>query len=585
MAFRKKNKTRELVSQKETIDSLHKKMKTHFQEEYQSLDDINTELGDIESQITQLRNSTANKSHIPDFTLQTKIWRLENRADEIRAKIATLESKTEEKNYLIKTGKLLSKYYKLIKNEKAITEMTSRMDFIDELDGAANKPSMSSSVGNSGIMSMLDASFGQVDNSAIQSANGKRKEKKEKRDIMDWFGDTTSPITYNMETNRPTLNIKFKSGAVAATNGSTARPDTDKSQFIVHHNYTPNLDFRYGTDDDKSAPHGTTTLQNNNKPGTVPLTLNYKPTAQAVQQLNSSKTLMSRNSQAQSPACTAHMVRPAASEEAQWAYNRVSTVHPSKASVNTGTANDIMDKRKIYDEYMKIIDPNYVPVYEDEFELFDICTSCHSEMVLNHNAGMLNCNNCGMTERIIVDSDKQSHKEPPKEMTSFSYKRINHLNEILSQFQAKETTEIPEHVYDKILLELKKERIENMALLTKDKLREILKKIDETDYYEHIPYIINQLNGLPPPVISPEVEEIIRGLFLQAQHPFNTHCPDARKNFLTYGYTLYKLFELLELDDYLSNFKFLKDRKKLYEQEQIWKKICHELKWEFIPSI
>ena len=47
-----------------------------------------------------------------------------------------------------------------------------------------------------------------------------------------------------------------------------------------------------------------------------------------------------------------------------------------------------------------------------------------------------------MTEKIIVDSDKQSHKEPPKEMTSFSYKRINHLNEILSQFQAKETTEI-----------------------------------------------------------------------------------------------------------------------------------------------
>lgn len=486
MAFRKKNKTRELVSQKETIDSLHKKMKSQFQDEYQSLGDIRTELTDIESQIAQLRNSSANKGEIPDFTLQTKIWRLENRADEIRAKIATLESKTEEKNYLIKTGKLLSKYYKLIEKEKAITEMTSRMDFIGGMEGTDSGECRTSS--GSGIMSMLDASFGQVDNGIMQSAatNGKRKEKKEKRDIMDWFGDTTAPITYNMETNRPTLNIKFKSGTVATpTNDTTARQD---------------------------------------------------PT-------------------------------------------------PSPQQIKAVKNNDVMDKRKIYDEYMKIIDPNYVPVYEDEFELFDICTSCHSEMVLNHNAGMLNCNNCGMTERIIVDSDKQSHKEPPKEMTSFSYKRINHLNEILSQFQAKETTEIPELVYDKILLELKKERIENMALLTKDKLREILKKIDETDYYEHIPYIINQLNGLPPPVISPEVEEIIRGLFLQAQHPFNTHCPDARKNFLTYGYTLYKLFELLELDDYLSNFKFLKDRKKLYEQEQIWKKICHELKWEFIPSI
>ena len=480
MAFRKKNKTRELVSQKETIDSLHKKMKSQFQEEYQSLGDIRTELADIDSQIVQLRNSSANKGNIPDLTLQTKIWRLENRADEIRTKIATLESKTEEKNYLIKTGKLLSKYYKLIEKEKEITEMTSRMDFID-----SNQTLTSQKAGGDdikGVMSMLDASFDQVDSSEPTSV-GRRKDKKDKRDIMDWFSDSSAPITYNMETNRPTINIKFKSAAIADSSGS--------SQAIPE--------------------------------PIVPV------------------------KQIQQP--------------------------------------DAMDKRKIYDEYMKIIDPNYVPVYEDEFELFDICTSCHSEMVLNHNAGMLNCNNCGMTERIIVDSDKQSHKEPPKEMTSFSYKRINHLNEILSQFQAKETTEIPEHVYDKILLELKKERIENMALLTKDKLREILKKIDETDYYEHIPYIINQLNGLPPPVISPEVEEIIRGLFLQAQHPFNTHCPDARKNFLTYGYTLYKLFELLELDDYLSNFKFLKDRKKLYEQEQIWKKICHELKWEFIPSI
>ena len=73
-----------------------------------------------------------------------------------------------------------------------------------------------------------------------------------------------------------------------------------------------------------------------------------------------------------------------------------------------------------------------------------------------------------------------------------------------------------------------------------------------------MPYIINQLNGLPPPIISPEVEEIIKSLFLQTQYPFNKYCPDDRKNFLTYGYTLYKLFELLELDEYLVNFKFFK---------------------------
>ena len=79
----------------------------------------------------------------------------------------------------------------------------------------------------------------------------------------------------------------------------------------------------------------------------------------------------------------------------------------------------------------------------------------------------------------IIDSSKPTNKEPPNEVSYTAYIRLNHFKEILSQFQAKETTEIPEEIYNKILIELKKERIENMALLTKEKLREILKKINE----------------------------------------------------------------------------------------------------------
>jgi len=38
---------------------------------------------------------------------------------------------------------------------------------------------------------------------------------------------------------------------------------TDKSQFIVHHNDAPNLDFRYGSGVyDKSAPHGAESMNN-----------------------------------------------------------------------------------------------------------------------------------------------------------------------------------------------------------------------------------------------------------------------------------------------------------------------------------
>ena len=246
-----------------------------------------------------------------------------------------------------------------------------------------------------------------------------------------------------------------------------------------------------------------------------------------------------------------------------------------------------INKDIIYDKFMKLIDKNYINTTNDSKNknYFDKCIKCSIEMLLNNNSGQLTCPNCGYIENIIVDSDKPSFKEPPKEMTSFCYKRINHLNEFLAQFQAKETTDIPETVYNDIINEIKKERIKNMALITPDKMRIILKKIKKNDYYEHIPYIINQLNGLPAPVIAPEIEEIIRGMFKAIQIPFEKYCPVERKNFLSYNYVMYKFFELLELDEYLACFQLLKSRTKLHQQDQIWKNICKDLNWEYINSL
>lgn len=252
---------------------------------------------------------------------------------------------------------------------------------------------------------------------------------------------------------------------------------------------------------------------------------------------------------------------------------------------NNSNLNQIMNKDDIYDRYMKIVDKNYININNSKVEVFDVCTICKTEMHLNNNSGLLICPKCGSIENIIVDSDKPSFKEPPKEMTSFCYKRINHLNEFLAQFQAKETTDIHEDVYNEILIEIKKERITNMALITPDKMRALLKKIKKNDYYEHIPYIINQLNGLPAPVIAPEIEEIIRGMFKAIQLPFEKYCPHRRKNFLSYNYVMYKFFELLELDEYLNCFQLLKSRTKLHQQDLIWKNICNDLNWQYIKSL
>ena len=166
-------------------------------------------------------------------------------------------------------------------------------------------------------------------------------------------------------------------------------------------------------------------------------------------------------------------------------------------------------------------------------------------------------------------------------MCSYAYKRINHLKEILAQFQAKESTNIPDEVFENIKNQIKKERI-SLTDLSNKKTKEILKNLGYNKYYEHIPFIKDKL-GIRPPIMSAELEETLCNLFMELQKPYSKYCPKERVNFLNYYYTLYKLCELLNERSFLPYFPMLKDREKRIEQDQIWKKICDDLGWKFIP--
>jgi len=247
-----------------------------------------------------------------------------------------------------------------------------------------------------------------------------------------------------------------------------------------------------------------------------------------------------------------------------------------KPKANKKNTNSILN------EYMSYIDDEYL-VCDNEKNI-ENCSFCGNNMFLLPTKSIMICQECGSTEEIIINSDKPSYKDPPREVSYFAYKRINHFNEWLAQFQAKESTEIPEEVYEKIVIELKKEKIFSVNKLQPDKLREILKKLKYNKYYEHVPHIINHLNGVPAPSMSRQTEEKLRMMFKEIQTPFVKYCPKDRKNFLSYSYVLHKFCELLSLDEFLECFPLLKSREKLQQQDNIWEKICYELQWEYIPS-
>ena len=223
--------------------------------------------------------------------------------------------------------------------------------------------------------------------------------------------------------------------------------------------------------------------------------------------------------------------------------------------------------------------------YDSKEVASEHCEICNVAREENSEEGILVCPQCGSEEYMMVVSDFPSFRDPPKERNNYAYKKINHLNEILNQFQAKESTIIPDEVMNEVVCEVKKRRIMNIAELTEKDIREILKKINRSKYYEHATHILSRLNGNPPPTITPEIEEKIRAMFQEIQAPFLLYCPDDRTNFLSYSYILYKFFELLELDEYKIYFPLLKSRDRLISHDIIWKKICDYLKWEFISSV
>jgi len=214
------------------------------------------------------------------------------------------------------------------------------------------------------------------------------------------------------------------------------------------------------------------------------------------------------------------------------------------------------------------------------------CGHCGSDrrVILMHD-GCVFCSDCFTQEVILVDHEKPSYKDPPKEIISYAYKRINHFKEWLNQIQGKETTDVPDSVYDSIMLEIRKEKIPNLANLKIAKVKAILKKLKINRCYDHVPHIIYRLNGIPVPHMSPELEERLCHMFYQIQVPFMRHAPPKRKNFLSYSYVLHKFMQLLEQDQYLPSFPLLKSRIKLHNQDITWKKICDDLNWEFYKSI
>ena len=248
----------------------------------------------------------------------------------------------------------------------------------------------------------------------------------------------------------------------------------------------------------------------------------------------------------------------------------------NKSSVKDKQDDKTLNKTKLFEKFCHRIDGIRIK-QDDGSNRVKYCKECEIEKVLDGAASAYICPLCGDSESVILDEDRQIKDYSP-------YQRLNHFREWLNQFQAKQNPDINETVYYDIVKELNKRRITDLSTLNKKVMKKILKKLGYNNYYEHVAYIINKLNNLPPPKITRDMEKVFISMFIDIQDPWELYKQVGRKNFLSYSYVLHKFCELLELDHLLDCFPLHKDSEKIMENDQIWEKICAYRNWEYISS-
>jgi hypothetical protein len=203
------------------------------------------------------------------------------------------------------------------------------------------------------------------------------------------------------------------------------------------------------------------------------------------------------------------------------------------------------------------------------------CQECGGHLLHHAAANDLICEKCGKCYP-YVEEDVITR--------GVVYKRINHLTDRLNALQGKERTDIPTEVVEAVKAEFKKLGVSMSDDIEYPKVREFLKKLGYTMYYENVHTIANIISGRPMIHLKPELEKQFKDMFFMIQIPFYNNKPAKRKNFLSYNFCLYKFAELLGEDHLLPYFPLLKCSRNLHKQDQIWKKICADLSWEFLPT-
>jgi hypothetical protein len=217
--------------------------------------------------------------------------------------------------------------------------------------------------------------------------------------------------------------------------------------------------------------------------------------------------------------------------------------------------------------------------------IIEVCENCNEELTKIPTEGILMCERCCEIKEQIYEFNNIVRDKNYKSSNTLSYKKISHFNDLMAQLQCKKNKKKPTQLeMDEISQDIisSGEKIEKVK--PKD-IRNILKKKGWNHLYDSIPIIECQLKNISAIVLSMEVRKTLRIIFKELQIAWRKIKPKGKNNFPSYNFVYRKIFQLLELDEYMDYFPLPENKNGIKRIEKLavyWKQMCEICKFEYI---
>ena len=273
------------------------------------------------------------------------------------------------------------------------------------------------------------------------------------------------------------------------------------------------------------------------------------------------------------------------------------TKNPDCAKLNKTKKEDLVD------EYL-LIASEYIDIKPIQVNIKKIkknCTLCDSSDELVENTDYTTvCYNCGNEIKMIKNNPTYKDIDRVNITNKYKYDRISHFKDIMNKYQAKQTNTINDQVFSYI-----NEQLESHGLLVNSPISSVkyskvnkshismfLKEGGFSENYDDCVLIYCSITNTKPPNIS-HIEQSIMEDFEKLIKTYNSMKSTSdsfvgtkkRKNFLNSQYVLYQLLRRHKYRCKKEDFNILKTRDRRIEHDEVYMKLCDELKWTFISTI